>query len=358
MKKLVILSCMLFGFHISSTMGGNHPDKNVMKAFDLRMAGKVDEAKALLNDIIAKDSTNAMAYYELARLQHYMLVGGGQVGIGDIMNSIDKAVANDPSNATYAYYRGISCFLKAFISMQQGGSEVQKNIEATAAQFEKVLSLKPDYCEPMLYLVEIYGLLPREMGGDSLKAVGFADKLNELNPYFGARAKAVLMPENSDFEKFWNSFPGTKDKNPEYLTELGKACLYKGDVKSAEKYFTEAIKVDPSLNFRILDLARFHMMKVMQDKEKAKTELPFAKTFLEQYLASKPEPNIPLKAYTLGLLNRVEMIQGNKAEADKIEAKAKDLDKYFSRASGVPTLLLFDPPQQLSHHYFSFFSPY
>jgi hypothetical protein len=52
------------------------------------------------------------------------------------------------------------------------------------------------------------------------------------------------------------------------------------------------------------------------------------------------------------------MFLGNQAEAEKLMDEAKSLDPYFSRASGVPTLLLFDPPDQISHHYFSFFNPF
>ena len=52
------------------------------------------------------------------------------------------------------------------------------------------------------------------------------------------------------------------------------------------------------------------------------------------------------------------MFQGNKEEADKLLEEAKSVDKYFSRASGVPSLLLFDKRDQISSHYSSFFSPF
>jgi len=65
-----------------------------------------------------------------------------------------------------------------------------------------------------------------------------------------------------------------------------------------------------------------------------------------------------MKSYTLGLLIRIEMFQGNKEEADKLLEEAKSVDKYFSRASGVPSLLLFDKRDQISSHYSSFFSPF
>ena len=39
------------------------------------MKGQVDEAKALLESILEKDSTIAMAHYEFGRLKQYMFVG-------------------------------------------------------------------------------------------------------------------------------------------------------------------------------------------------------------------------------------------------------------------------------------------
>jgi tetratricopeptide (TPR) repeat protein len=355
---LPLMLILLLQFSGSCSSTGNKADEEVQKAFQLRMNGKADQAKLLLESIIAKDSTNAMAYYELARLTHYMLVGGGEGKIENIISSIDNAVSNDPDNVIYAYYKGISSFLNAFFSMQHGNDKVKPLIAETCIQFEKVLKLKPDYYEAMMYLVEIYGMLPADMGGDSLKAIAYADKLGKMNSYFGARAKAVLLPENSDRVRYWENFLASDTKNPELLTEVGKAYLFKDDPENAEKYFIEAKKLDPSKNILILDLARYHIMKVMENKDLSKTELPVAKGLLEKYLKSSPEPIVPLKAYTMGLLVRVDMFLGNQSQAEKLMEETKALDPYFSRASGIPTLILFDPPDKICHHYFSFFSPF
>ena len=364
MKKLISLQAsvmilLILQIMSSCSLAGNNPDKVVQKAFALRMNGKVDQAKALLEDILAKDSTNAMAYYELARLQHYMFVGGGDAKIGEIIHSVDKAVANDPQNVIYAYYKSVAYFLNAFSAMQHDqGKEVKGHIAATCVEFENVLKLKPDYFEAMLYLVEIYGMLPRDMGGDSLQGIAYAEKLAKMNPYFGAKAKAALAPENTDQVKFWENLLSSDNKNPDLLMETGRACLYKDDPEKAEKYFNEAKKLDPEKNVLILDLARYHIMKVMQNKDLAKTELAVADNFLEKYLKSIPEPVIPLKTYAMGLLVRSYMMLGNQEKADKLLKETKLLDPYFSRASGVPTLILFDPPDKICHHYFSFFSPF
>jgi tetratricopeptide (TPR) repeat protein len=336
----------------------NRSDEDVTKAFQLRINGKVDQAKVLLESIVAKDSTNAMAHYELARLKHYMLVGGGNIKIEDIISSIDRAVIYDPENVIYAYYKGIATFLNAFFAMQHQNDQVKPLVMQTCIEFEKVLKLKPDYYEAMMYLVEIYGMLPEDMGGDSLKAIAYADKLGKMNSYFGARAKAVLLSEESNLVKYWENFLASDKKNPDLLAELGKAYLFKDDPENAEKYFNEARTADPARNILILDLARYHIYKVMQNKDLSKTELPVAKTFLEEYLKSAPVPIIPLKAYAMGLLVRVEMSLDNQVPAEKLMEEAKALDPYFSRASGIPTLLLFDPPDEICHHYFSFFSPF
>lgn len=358
MKKLIFLQIFIIGLLTSCTFAGNNTDKEVLKAYELRMNGKVDQAKALLETILAKDSTNAMAHYEMARLKHYMLIGGGGVKIDDILTSVNKAIKYDPKNVTYAYYKAISSFLNAFMAMQTGQGDVKNGVAETCADFEKVLSLKTDYYEASLYLVEIYGMLPKDMGGDSAKAVAYADKLGKMNSYFGAKAKAALAPESEDLVKFWADLLSKDEKNADLCMEIGRAYIYKDDLANAERYFDEAMKSDPSMNILILDLARYYMYKVMQNKDLAATELPVAKTFIEKYLNSKPEPVIPLKAYAMGALTRCEMFLGNQAEAEKLMEEAKTLDPYFSRASGVPTLLLFDPPDQISHHFFSFFRPF
>ncbi len=358
MKKLFFLLIMITGILASCIFAGNDPDKKVQAAYTLRMHGKVDIAKTLLDSILSEDSTHAMAHYEMARLNHYMLTGGGGMNVDKIFTSINKAVTYDPTNVTYAYFKAIVSFLNAFVSMQKQQGDVKDRIAETCIQFETVLTLKPDYSEAMLYLVEIYGLLPKDMGGDKKKAEGYAEKLASLDGYYGAKAKAILADDGTDLVKFWEDLTVLNGRTPDFLMETGKACLYAENPEKAEQFFKEAIKSDPTKNILILDLARYHMMMVMQNQDLATTELPLVKPFLEEYLNTLPEPVIPLKAYAMGLLARVEMFLENKEEADKLMEEAKLLDPYFSRASGIPTLLLFDPPDQISHHYFSFFMPF
>ncbi len=357
-SMLILMMIMTFQLTGACSSGGNKTNKEVQKAFDLRMKGQVDEAKALLGSILVKDSTIAMAHYELGRLKQYMFVGGGNTSLDEITSSASKAVACEPTNVVYSYYLAMSKFMNAFMAMQMQKGDVKSLVQETCVQLEKVLALKPDYHEAMLYLVELYGMLPPEMGGDSLKATGYAEKLAVIDSYYGAMAKAALAPEDTDFVKFWEDLLAKDQKNTALMTEVGKAYLYKDDLANAEKYFNEAMKADPSKNFLILDLARYHMYQVMQNQDLGATELPIAKSYVEEYLNSKPEPIIPMKAYSIGLISIFERFLGNPEEADKREAEAKSLDPYFSKATGLPSLSLFDPPDKVCHHYFSFFRPF
>jgi hypothetical protein len=100
------------------------------------------------------------------------------------------------------------------------------------------------------------------------------------------------------------------------------------------------------------------MYMVMQDRELAAAELPLAKKYAERYLESKPEPIIPLKAYAMGLLARFDKFLDRQEEADKWMDEAKSLDPYYSKATGLPSMVLFVPPDEICHDYVSFFSPF
>lgn len=352
---LLVVACLRpSGGSCSSPSGKGNAD--VQKAYELRMNGKVDEARSLLEKVLQADSTLAMAHFEMARLKNYLLTAAENVTTEEILASASKAVQYEPKNVCYAYYKALACFWNAFMSMQKDQANVKPRILETAAAFEAVLTLKPDYYEAMLYLVDIYGMLPGDMGGDSLKAVKYAEKLSAADKYFGAKAKSDLLPDGADLVKYWQEILTKEKLNSNIIMELGKAYLAAGDPDNAKKFFDQAIKPDPSKNSLILDMARYHLMKVMQNKDLVKTELPLAKPFIDQYLMIKPKPTVPMRAYAIGLQAKIEMGLGNKDEAEKLMKQAQKLDPHFSKASGTPTQVLFDPPGTISHHYFSFFS--
>jgi tetratricopeptide (TPR) repeat protein len=358
MKNLIVLLLMVAPFIGSCSHPEKKDDQPVFKAFDLRMQGKADQAIVLLDSIIMADSVNAMAYYELSRAKHYMLLGGGSVSIEDILAAVEKATQYDSGNVIYAYAKAMDLFLNAYMAMHREPEKVKERVAASCAQFERALKLKPAYPQAMLYLVEIYGLLPADMGGDSLKAVTYAGQLNLLDPFFGAKATLDLAPEETDPVAFWKEYQTLHGETPDVLQELGIACFYKDDPETAAEYFTKAIEMDSSRQILLLDLARYYMMGVMQNKDLADSLLPISASYINRYLESNPAPPVPMKAYALGMLVKTKMFTGHKEEAEKLMEEAKSLDPYFSRAFGIPSRSLFDPPDVINNHYFSFFRPF
>jgi tetratricopeptide (TPR) repeat protein len=111
--------------------------------------------------------------------------------------------------------------------------------------YESALKLKPDYHEALLYLVQIYGLLPEDMGGDKSKAEQYAKKLEEMDEILGAKARAILMPEEADYVEYWQKVSDKHKGNAEVLRELGRAYLFKDQVEEGVKCIDEAIGITP-----------------------------------------------------------------------------------------------------------------
>ncbi len=244
------------------------------------------------------------------------------------------------------------------MAMQQGTGDVKALIGKTCDEFNNTLKLDPGYHEALMYLVEIYGMLPEEMGGDKTKAETYTQKLEKQDKFFGAKARLVMMPEGTNMIEYWKNYISKNGESPEALNVLGSAALLNDDLETAKESFIKAMTIDKSQNIRLLDLARFHMMKVMQNRDAGTEELPKSKAYIEQYLGSIPEPIIPLKAYALGMKINIERFLGNNAEAEKAMNDASALDPHFSRAFGIPLLSQFEPPTKPDHQFVSFFSPF
>jgi len=350
MSLLIVFTAIITSANCTS----DKTDQEVLNAFKLRIDGKTEQAKNALLAIIEKEPENAVAHFELARTLNYMNMRGSE----EADKHLKTALKLDPENVIYAYYNAKQCFLKAYIALQSGGDNAKDLISEVCNEFVKVLEMKSDYPEAAMYLVEIYGMLPEELGGDKTKAEEFVQKLENNDTFYGAKARLMMMPESTDMVGYWKDYIETNGECKKSLKELGVACLFNDNVQEATGCFEKAMALDKKQNVRILDLARYHMLNVMQNQEVAATELPKSKKYIEKYLASEPAPIPPLHAFSLGMLAKIEMFSGNNEEAQKLMEKAKTLDPYFSRASAIPAASLFIPPDETDQNFSSLFSWY
>lgn len=351
----VAVACMPFAFW---SCAERERPTTVERAYELRMNGKADSAKAVLEQIVAEDSTDAAAWYELARTKHH--IGLGDIrellgGLEDWLQTIEKAVENDPDNVVYWFYKGYACYSSAYASFKSGQPDAKDKVKEVVSAYESVLSLKPDYHEAMLYLVEVLGI-PEDMGGDPSKAETYATRLEEMDEVYGAKAREMLLPDDADKVEFWQKVLDNNPEDADVLERLGKAYLYQDKVEQGAKYLEEAMRVEPGKEILLLDLARYHLLTVMRDEKLKDTALPLAEELIKRYLDS--EPIVPLKAYAFGLLAKVRFGSGDSKEAEELREKANAIDPHFSKAFGVPPLVLFSKPDEISHYHSYFFRPF
>lgn len=358
-KKFNIIFLLIPSFIICSCTG-QASDEKVQLAYELRMEGKVDSAKALLEEIVNEDSTSAMAWYELARTKHHMGLGNPRELMGsldDIQNTIQNAVDLENSNEIYSFYYGVVSYTRAYVSLMRGNPDAEEKVNEVISAFENVLIQKPDYSEAMLYLVEILSL-PDSMGGDPLKAEEYATKLENIDVVYGAKARELLLSEDVNKVDFWQKIKESEANNPDLEESLGKAYLYEGNIEDAIICFEKAISLDSTKNILHVDIGRYYLMQAMQNPAKLDSVTPLITNEFEIYLNSKPEPANHLRAYVIGQLANINFRVGENEKGNKLLEEANNLDPYYSKAFAIPSQILFDPPNEIIHDHVYFSRPF
>jgi len=365
-KVKYCLSCMMVVVFILPSLFGNDTRVNgskagVLEAYELRISGKAEKAEELLNELLKNDSTDALAYFELARTKHHVFLGGTQFSSeewGKVMSNLQQAVRYAPDNETYAFYYAYSCFFNAFISMMREQSDVNENIARACDAFQAVLDKHPDCYVAQLYLVDIYGSLPENIGGNKEKAAAIAADLNKKDNIFGAMANARVLPDTTNFVLYWQNTGKKCGTSAQVLEETGRAYLLKSDTENGTKYFEEAMKADASKNYLYMQLARYHLLATQQDPAAKTAHLQSATALVNKYMETCPDLVPSLKAYTYGILSILKMIDGDNNGSSEYSEMATAIDPYYSKAMGMAPDMLYCRPEDVTIKYSSFFMPF
>jgi tetratricopeptide (TPR) repeat protein len=342
--------CVLAG----AAKGETNSRNATADAYKLRMQGKVDDARALLEKAIQENPHNAAAQYELARTNFYMVLHPqpGEDRIAKAQQAIEKAIESDPNNMIYPFFEGHIALIQYYMS------QTKENGARLCGAFESTLKLKPDYRQAMLYLVEIYGTLPEDQGGDKAKAEQYAKKLEGTDEVYGAKARWILLPRDTNRVDYWRKVLKNHQGNTDVLEEMGKAYLGADDVNDAVLCFEKAIKIDPEKSFLFMDLSIYYTWAAMgagDNSELRQRAITAGDTAVTRYLDSKPV--LPMRAYALGVQYKYKSHSGHKEQADEILKKAKELDPYFSMATGAPNPDLFIAIDEIPHSHRYLFRP-
>jgi len=183
-------------------------DPIVLSAYELRMNGRADSAKIVLEQYLEKDSTNALAWFELTRtLDHLGLANPREMieNHGAVLTAISKAVEFAPENAYYLSYKGGEQALSFYIDLMTGKADTNLKLLQIESTYLKVLELDPNFYEVKVTLVEFFGSLPPDLGGDLEKAISYTKELEAEDAFAGALAREILLAENADYVEYWKS---------------------------------------------------------------------------------------------------------------------------------------------------------
>lgn len=331
------------------------------KAYELRMGGNADAALVLVEEAVEENPDNAAAWYELARTKAHIGLGNPRSmieGMKAMQTAAEKAAELEPDNLIYAIWKAGACGTSAYIALKQQAPDAKDKIQEYVSACEYVLELKPDYHEARLALVEYLSMLSPEMGGDPVKAETYAKELEKADAVFGAQARELMLPEDSDLIAFWQKVLKKNPNNADVLDRLGKAYFYEQKPEKGIEYLKQAIKLDAGKNTLHLDIARYYMYQAMRDQEKLKELAPKMNAAFEAYINSKPTPVKPMLAYAKGWQGQIKSRSGDKEGGDKLREEAKALDPNYSKATGVPGQNLFIPPDQIPRGFSYYTRPF
>lgn len=359
-KNLIMISFLIISNGLASCMGGQSEEK-VFEAYDLRINGQADSAKVILEKLLSVDSTNALAWYELCRTTQHLGNANPQEiteSISESLRCIKKAVKYDPENVWFLSYKGSIETLKFYVAIQMGDENAAQHLEIVEKTFNNVFQLDPSYYENKITLVEFFGGLPSEMGGDPEKAEKYAKELEDDDLVSGAKARELLMTEDADYVSFWNGIVDKIPENADALQALGRVYLFTEDVNNANMYYQKAIDIDPSKNSLYLDLGRYYLMMAMQNPNILDSVAPMIEEQFNKYLNSNPEPINPMKAWTYNQLAMINKHMGDEEAFEKLKQIAENLDPYRSFAFGKPGIAIYCPPDIVVHDQGYFLSPF
>jgi tetratricopeptide (TPR) repeat protein len=370
MAKKNLLISMMWVVCVGACVTTRAEEKNGMdadspgmaiKAFELRMTGQIEDAKAMLEQSVSQDPSCAILQYELARVYYHMGLGNPQ-NIKAMLEASQKcaeaAVESEPVNVIYHTFAGHVAFMRGYFDMhaQADNSAAKGQFEKACGQFESAIELKPDDKVAMLYLVEFHDDLPEAVGGNKALATKYAKELEGVDKIYAAKAHSILSPKDA---AYWKSILDANPGNAEVLEELGKAYLKADKVDDAASCFEGAVQADPQKAYLFLDLSIYHTFSALragQGTELFAKHLTSGDAAAVRYLSFQPVQ--PMQAYALGVRSKYQSFSGDRDQGQALYEKAKALDPYFSKATGCPLPDLFISPKEVSSHHRYLMRPY
>lgn len=301
----------------------------VENAFQLRMDGKSQQAKAVLSEYLTEHPDDAVAQYEYSRALCYL------IDIESAQKYAALAVQLDEDNPRYHCWQGV-CETYLFIDQAHHKDNPDASISKRAtASFLKATELKPDYHEARFMLVNLFNNNPPEYGGDRKQAVKQTEYLMEHDLDYGLHAMMVIEKEKSSDWKI-EQYQNTLAKDPANAgLHSGIARLYvkSGQMEKAQEHIDKAIELEKHQMDVLLDV----IYPLVKNKD-----YETAKSLVRRYLELAVDEPVAMRAFGTFYLAKLEKMSGD-PNADKTLDQARQIDPDVWMTMKAPPRVLFEP---------------
>ena len=310
------------------TSGADSPYTIATRAFELRLAGQVDEAVPMLRAGLTEHPEAAILHYELARARLFLL---DWVRMQD---EAESAVRYAPENNEFRYFAALASAYSLIAAAHRQDKERMKVMgQKIIDELETILHNDPNHHLARYLLVQQSVEMAPEVGIEVDDPEHQIELLEEQDPILGAKARCWVVDEQRQRE-IWKKILADHPGDSRVLDEAADGLITAGDLDLAERCLNEAIQLGVPSYYGLLRLGLVYAMQ--EDWDKA-TELT------QQCL--ELEPQLALKAFAVGRLGMIHYRMGDEEQATALMEEARELDSHVWQTMMPPPREIFTPLQ-------------
>lgn len=334
-----MIRAWIFGLAIAAICLGSRAtaqtqESAIRRAYALRMEGKLDEAKKLLEAEAAKTPKEMAIWIELARLEFHR--AGATRELDSAQSAIEKAIECNPDSSEAHRW---ASHIAAFQAVLQSGDQEKlvAQIKRAIAEGEIAVRLDPNDHAARRLLVSLYGNNPRELGGDPNQAEAHIKALEARSPIDGAMARCEFSHKSEPEKRraIWEKLYTSHADAPRAAEQLALHFARLGDVDKMEKPLRKALSLAPKQGGILLETGRALALAAKPEP---------AEKLLKEYLEYDPPGPLAYRAWATMALGRLAQMRGDQETAQEYIRKAKTLDPYCWFTMTPPPAELFTAP--------------
>ncbi len=259
-------------------------------ATDLIEEGWLDDAEAILNDLVAYDPDDPELYYQLALL--YLIRydaqssnGGGQWdNLDRIEEYAEKAIELAPDDARFYVVYGHGVGLKA---MHGGKIKMYSRAKKTKSRYESAATMDPANIESRTSLIEYHMQAPGIAGGNKVEARRLAGVIAQIDSVAGFDAWKTVYLYDGNYDALESRIRQVIEAHPgdkRGYIEMARLCEKRQDFGCARENLEKVLALDTQDVRPYWNLHRIYAAEGRIDKAEETLDLAIARQPSEAYV--------------------------------------------------------------------------